>query len=136
MEKKATPNANPGTKEDTMFSFITNTLQIDEIEWNEQRNSKCFTLDLDNGASLLWIVDFDADSLTGLARSTRTGQLLAWKVTGRTVRNEMVRVAVHELEDISLADGTLKANPERMLGGRVNEVFLSDPESALWNLRP
>jgi len=118
------------------MNYIKNTLQIDDIEWTETQNSRRYTLSFDGGSTWNRIIDFSPETGTGIARSDRTARLFAFAITGRTLQNEMVRVAVHWLEDISLTDGTLKAEAERATGGWIAGVFLTDPETALWNLTP
>jgi hypothetical protein len=75
------------------------------------------------------IIRWDADTKTGLARSARTGQLYAFKISGRVVRSQMIRVAIYPLVDLSLNMGTLHALHTMRFAGRVNEAFYFGVES-------
>lgn len=82
------------------------------------RNARGFILETDGGA-ILDVIHAGEDGI-GYALSSRTGLVVRYHQTGRTVRSNMVRVRVQFPRDTEDVAGTLEFTDNYATGGRIN----------------
>lgn len=105
------------------MNYINTSHNINDLDTIWATTRKQWTVGLDgNPHSEIYVVAFDNETLTGLARSYTSGQWYAIQLTGRTVQHGQIRTALYPLRDWSLQEGTLIQGTER-IGGRVASVF-------------
>ncbi len=112
------------------MNYINDMINIETAEAADSKaGQKLLGLDGPRAAACSWInvTAFDAETMTGLARSTVSGQLFAFAITGRTSQRGVVRAAAYALEDVSLSAGTMRADLTHRIGAEVNDSFLLAP---------
>jgi hypothetical protein len=119
MESTATTNART-SKGDSM-NYFKDTIDIADLDALSRRGATSgFTLEFSSCSPWVDIIKFDRGTGTGLAIGARTGQWFAFVIKDDTVRRQMLRVTISPLIDVSIADGTLTADPDRRFSGSIN----------------
>ena len=111
------------------------TILYDDIVLTDNIRGRGFTVDSDDSGAWLSVFAWDPSTGRGFCRSKRWGYILEFRITGRTVQRNMVRVQLRGATDLGDQAGTLRFD-EPEFGGRVNEWFLRDmwrqAESDAW----